>query len=66
MVGEDQQQFKTFDLFVKMEGNKLLYSMTEGHGETRATISGNIVYKNNDGTTYKKAFTSVVEDVDNI
>ena len=65
VVGEEQQQYKDFDLFVKAEGNKILYTMTEGYGERKATITGKIVYEK-DGVRQEKEFTTIVRDLNNL
>ncbi len=65
VVGENQQQYKDFDLFVKTEDNKILYTMTRGFLEKKATITGKIVYEK-DGVRQEKEFTSVVRDLDNL
>ena len=65
VVGETQQQRKDFDLFVKAEGNKILYTMTEGAAEDKGTITGKIVYEK-DGIRQEKEFTSVVRHLDNL
>ena len=64
VVGELQQQYKDFDLFVKTEGNKVLYTMTKGYEESKATITGKIVYEK-DGIRQEKEFTSVVRNLSN-
>ena len=64
VVGESQQRRQDFDLFVKMEGNKLLYTMTEGATEDKGTITGKIVYEK-DGIRQEKEFTTTVRDLDN-
>ena len=64
VVGELQQQYKDFDLFVKTEGNKVLYTMTKGYEESQATITGKIVYEK-DGIRQEKEFTSVVRNLSN-
>ena len=63
VVGELQQQYN-FDLFVKTEGNKVLYTMTKGYEESKATITGKIVYEK-DGIRQEKEFTSVVRNLSN-
>ena len=65
VVGETQQQYKDFDLTVKTEGNKILYTMTRGFSEHKATITGKIVYEK-DGIRQEKEFTSVVRHLDNL
>ena|GEM_PF-960907 len=64
VVGENQQQYKDFDLFVKTEDNKILYTMTRGFLEKKATITGKIVYEK-DGVRQEKEFTTTVRDLDN-
>ena len=64
VTGKDQQQYKDFDLFVKMEGNKLLYTMTKHYEESEATITGKIVYEK-DGIRQEKEFTSIVRNLSN-
>ena len=64
VTGKDQQQYKDFDLFVKMEGNKLLYTMTKHYEESKATITGKIVYEK-DGIRQEKEFTAVVRYLSN-
>ena len=64
VTGKDQQQYKEFDLFVKMEGNKLLYTMTKHYEESEATITGKIVYEK-DGIRQEKEFTAVVRYLSN-
>lgn len=65
VTGKDQQQYKDFfDLFVKTEGNKVLYTMTKGYEESKATITGKIVYEK-DGIRQEKEFTSVVRNLSN-
>ena len=64
VTGKDQQQYKDFDLFVKMEGNKLLYTMTKHYEESEATITGKIVYEK-DGVRQEKEFTSIVRNLSN-
>ena len=59
VVGENQQQYKDFDLFVKTEDNKILYTMTRGFLEKKATITGKIVYEK-DGVRQEKEFTSIL------
>lgn len=63
--GEDQQRFKNFDLTVKVDGNKILYTMTEGYGERKATITGKIVYEK-DEVRQEKEFATIVRDLDNL
>lgn len=66
VVGEEHSQLQQYyDLFVKAEGNKILYSMTKGWGENKATITGKIVYEK-DGIRQEKEFTSVVRHLDNL
>ena len=64
VVGETQQQRKDFDLFVKAEGNKILYTMTEGAAEDKGTITGKIVYEK-DGVRQEKEFTTIVRLLNN-
>jgi hypothetical protein len=64
VTGKYQQQYKSFDLFVKMEGNKLLYTMTRGYAEREATITGKIIYEK-DGIRQEKEFTAVVRNLGN-
>lgn len=64
VVGESQETYKDFDLTVKVEGNKILYTMTRGYSENKATITGNIVYEK-DGVRQEKEFTSIVRELDN-
>mgnify|MGYP001643715203 CR=1 FL=1 len=64
VTGKDQQQYNEFDLFVKMEGNKLLYTMTKHYEESEATITGKIVYEK-DGIRQEKEFTAVVRYLSN-
>ena len=64
VVGESQQRRQDFDLFVKMEGNKLLYTMTEGATEDKGTITGKIVYEK-DGIRQEKEFTTIVRALSN-
>ena len=64
VAGKDQQQYKDFDLFVKMEGNKLLYTMTKYYEESEATITGKIIYEK-DGVRQEKEFTSIVRYLSN-
>ena len=64
VVGESQETYKDFDLTVKVEGNKILYTMTRGYSENKATITGKIVYEK-DGIRQEKEFTSVVRELDN-
>ena len=64
VVVENQQQYKDFDLFVKSEDNKILYKMTRGFLEKKATITGKIVYEK-DGVRQEKEFTTTVRDLDN-
>ena len=64
VVGENQQQYKDFDLFVKTEDNKILYTMTRGFLEKKATITGKIIYEK-DGVRQEKEFTTTVRDLDN-
>ena len=66
VVGEEHSQLQQYyNLFVKAEGNKILYTMTRGWGESKATITGKIVYEK-DGVRQEKEFTSVVRDLDNL
>ena len=58
VVGESQQRWKNFDHFVKAENGKILYGMTRGGGELKATITGKIVYEK-DGVRQEKEFTSI-------
>ena len=64
VVGESQETYKDFDLTVKVEGNKILYTMTRGFSEHKATITGKIVYEK-DGVRQEKEFTSIVRELDN-
>lgn len=64
VAGKDQQQYKDFDLFVKMDGNKLLYTMTKYYEESEATITGKIIYEK-DGVRQEKEFTSIVRYLSN-
>ena len=64
VVGDTQQQRKDFDLFVKAEGNKILYTMTEGAAEDKGTITGKIVYEK-DGVRQEKEFTTIVRLLNN-
>ena len=64
VVGESQETYKDFDLTVKVEGNKILYTMTRGFSEHKATITGKIVYEK-DGVQQEKEFTSIVRELDN-
>ena len=63
VVGELQQQHN-FDLFVKAEGNKIFYTMTQGYEEDKGTITGKIVYEK-DGVRKEKEFTSIVRNLSN-
>ena len=62
--GESQQQYKNFDHFVKAENGKILYGMTRGGAELKATITGKIVYEK-DGVRQEKEFTSILRWISN-
>lgn len=63
VVGELQRQHN-FDLFVKAEGNKIFYTMTQGYEEDKGTITGKIIYEK-DGVRQEKEFTSIVRNLSN-
>ena len=63
VVGELQRQHN-FDLFVKAEGNKIFYTMTQGYEEDKGTITGKIIYEKN-GVRQEKEFTSIVRNLSN-
>ncbi|MDO4873883.1 MAG: hypothetical protein Q4A35_01640 [Candidatus Gracilibacteria bacterium] len=64
VVGESQQRWKNFDHFVKAENGKILYGMTRGGAELKATITGKIVYEK-DGVRQEKEFTSILRWISN-